>query len=177
MSGGVAFGYSDDGNTNRKESSGGTAADPVRIYQLVRYPVTNASSVVSVSNVLSAGDVVVWDTVSDDGVTVNAVNAGGMSRDAVAGVVVATITGDVGAVDAVTDIGRKNWGYIQTYGLCTHSKAVGAIAFAGQSLTASSTPGYAVVIDTGSTSNAARLGFAYDTSAATGAVEMFVDVR
>lgn len=177
-----AFAYQDDGNVHSTESSNATAADPVRVYQLVRYPVTAAGNSTSVSTTVSAGDVVVWDTVSDDGVTINVVNAGSQSCDAVAGIVVSpTITGDTGAVSAVSDIGHKNWGYIQTYGLNTTAKITGAVVFAGQALAADpTTPGYFTGITSGANAqiNRTRAGFAYDTQGSTSSsVEVFVNLR
>lgn len=173
--GGNAFAYNDDGNVNIKETSGGSNADPVRVYMLVRYPEIQASANFLA---LSAGDVVVWDTISDDGVTINRVQASGQSRDAVAGIVVATITADVASSSAVNDIGRKNWGYIQTYGICTTAKTSSAINFAGQNIAASNTSGFVTAIEqAAANNNAARLGFAYDTASAGASVEVFINTR
>ncbi len=165
LGGGIAFAYDSDGNVHKEEGSGASIADAVRVYQLVRYPSVEAGGV---RNFLSSGDVVVWDTNSDDGVTVNLTSMVGQSRDAVAGIVVSsTITGDTASGTAVQDIGHKNWGYIQTYGLCSVAKITGVVAFAGQPIGADATnPGYAVAIDSATaTVRTVPLGFAYDSQA------------
>lgn len=177
--GGVAFAYDDGGAVNVKETSGGSPADAVRVYQLVRYPAVDAGGP---ENSLSAGDVVVWDTNSDDGVTVNSTHKATMSCDAVAGVVVSTVlTGDVNSStsSAAGDLGRKNWGYIQTYGYNASCKIAGVVPFAGAPLCASPTDEhYAMTADSGTEAVRRRLlGFAYDTQAATGSAEVFVNTR
>jgi len=172
IGGGVAIAYNDGSAVNNKEASGGSAADPVRVYTLVRYPNTT-----DVGVALSAGDVVIWDCVSDDGVTVNLVTVAG-SSDAVAGVVVSsTIPTADQANTAAGDIGRRNWGYIQTYGVNSTVNIISGPAVAGQSLIASDTARYAT---SGVTVQAATqkrtLGFAYDASSS-GQSEAFIMTR
>lgn len=123
LSSALAFAYSDDGQVNLKESSGGLASNPVRVYTLVRYPQSDP-----IGAKLSAGDVVLWDTVSDDGVTVNVFGQAG-SVDSVAGVVVSAtiLTQDgTGALSADTSLGFRNWGYIQIYGFNDNAKVKGS---------------------------------------------------
>lgn len=171
----MAFAYSDGGLINVKEMSGGTSADPVRVYRLVRYPEADANG-----TSLTAGDVVVWDCVSDDGVTVN-VLASTASTDAVAGVVVATIaTGEVGSAGntAVQDIGKRNWGYIQVKGLCTFVNVAPAGGSAGVSVVASGTARNAratVAFGALGGGTPRLLGFAYDAPAA-GPNDIYIDV-
>lgn len=171
--GGSAFASYDEGaEINKKLSSGGPASSPVRIYTLVRYPECAANSVG-----VSAGDVVVWDIVSDDGVTINLVGASQTgSLDTVAGVIVGTIpTADsTTAKTAVADLGRRNWGYLQVYGLNSATKVDGTTIAAGQAVSASATARRA-----SNASNPAAnrvLGFAYDASSASGeAAEIFIN--
>ncbi len=180
LSGGSAFGYQDDGNVNNKEISGGTAADPIRVYELVRYGESGANA-----SSISAGDVVVWSLVSDDGVTIglnSVVGAFGavLSNDAVAGVAVGTIpTAETAGNTAVADLGRRNWGYIQTYGYNSAVKVDGSTILAGSGLRASADPRRAGIgsAATGSVGGG-PLGFAFDaTSASSDAAEVFIRTR
>lgn len=175
LAGGVAHAYSDGGLINVKEQSSGANSDPVRVYRLIRYPETDANG-----TSLTAGDVVVWDCVSDDGVTVNVI-ATTNSADAVAGVVVATIaTGEVGSAGntAVQDLGKRNWGYIQVKGFCSFVNVAPAGGAAGVSVVASATArnARAVATPVGSGVGTQRLlGFAYDAPAA-GPNDVYIDV-
>lgn len=169
LGGAVAFAYDEGGEINIKESSFGSASDPVRVYQLVRYP--NFGPTIGTS--LSAGDVVIWDLISDDGVTVNIIGPGAISasNDAVAGVVVGAIpTADNQASSAAADIGRRNWGYIQTYGLGSAYLDKGAHT-AGLGIRASTSARQAGPISVATATTAVgagygSLGFAMDTCAA-----------
>jgi len=91
---------------------GGFPSDAHKIYRLVRNPMCGTSVVG-----LTADTVVIWDTVSDDGVTVTLSTTSADTR--VAGVVVNTIATADYSQTAANDIGKRNWGYIQTYGLGT----------------------------------------------------------
>lgn len=160
VSAGVAFAYQDDGNPNTKESSGASAADPVRVYRLVRY-----AEIAPNHTSLSAGDVVVWDCVSDDGVTVGLVAATN-SADAVAGVVVSTTipTADSTGTAQAT-VGHRNWGYIQTRGFCSNINTIGNLT-AGVAIKASDTARNADTAVSGGLNGALKgraMGFAYDT--------------
>jgi hypothetical protein len=171
---GQAFAYDEGGKVNVKEASGGSVADPVRVYTLVRY-----AEIAANDPALSAGEVVAWDTVSDDGVTVGKIGDAG-SSDAVAGVVVSTTIPTADATGtAVESIGRRNWGYIQTYGLCTKAMVKGTIA-AGQALVADDVnSGYAAGIPNGTLSRSGSIfGFAYDASSASANdAEIFIKNR
>lgn len=167
----VAHAYSSDGNPNLKDESTATPADPVRVYRLVRYPENQVDSVT-----LSAGDVVVWDCVSDDGVSVTLVSSAN-STDAVAGVVVSPFipTAD-SSNSAANSIGRRNWGYVQTSGLCTVANVTSGGA-AGTALRASQTARYATAATVTPTGTTQRImGFAYDASSQ-GQAEVYVDLR
>lgn len=175
-----AYAYSEGTvGPNRKESSGGQPYTPVKVIQLVRFPEDKDIGVA-----LSKGEVVLWDVISDDGVTVNRGSAIGLtaSNDAVAGVVVSTTipTADQ-AGTAATDYGHRNWGYIQTYGYCSAvmiDTSNGNVA-AGQGLRASASSGYAVGAqnDGGKVSNGS-LGFSYDAvTSGSNSNEAFIRTR
>lgn len=174
IGGGQAFAYDEGGKVNVKEASGGSSADPIRVYTLVRY-----AEVAANDPALSAGEVVAWDTVSDDGVTVGKIGDAG-STDAVAGVVVSTTIPTADSTGtAAESIGRRNWGYIQTYGICNSAMVKGSIA-AGQALVADDVnAGYAAGIPNGTASRAGSIfGFAYDaSSAAASGAEIFIKNR
>ena len=174
--GGVAFAYDDGTVINTKEESGGYASDPVRVYQLVRYPETSAGDS-NINNALSTGDVVVWDCVSDDGVTVNVLLASN-SQDAVAGVVVsANISTDQIATSASEDVGRRNWGYIQTYGFNDTVK-VGDATLAGQALEVG-TGNLArwAVASNQNTGSGVQFAFAYDVETKNTSADVFIRNR
>ena len=94
-------------------------SDPHRVFRLVRYcPPDTTSALFSTASSLTADSIVIWDCTSDDGVTVTTTTTSYDS--AVAGVIVGTIlTPDYGTqgISAVDAIGKRNWGWLQTYGL------------------------------------------------------------
>lgn len=180
-----AFAYTDDGEIHNVEGSSASTADPVRNYMLVRFGEQGVNTAG-----LTQGDVVVWDIASDDGVSVNVVDVGGqpsVSNDAVAGVVISpTIPTQDGAGNtAAQDIGRRNWGYIQTYGLNNDANvSVGTAdpsCTAGDGLRASGTAKNASCIPTSTipaSGGGATLGFIYDTVTSTQAdTEIFIRTR
>lgn len=171
---GVAFAGIDDGDKiHTKLSSNGMASDPIRIYQIVRFPAWGNSKLSA-----SAGDVVLWDLVSDDGVTINYSHHLGVtaSSDAVAGVVIGTIQTADSAGTVTTDVGKRNWGYIQVYGINERVKVDKSNIAAGEGLRASQHSGRASATDGEATTHGgASLGFAYDASASTEAsIEVFI---
>ena len=179
IGGGVAFAeYKEGSFANTKEEHPGPASNPVRVYTLVRYPDLGATGT---QTALTNGDVVIWDLVSDDGVTVNLIGEGGaVSNDAVAGVVVGDIlTPEVNGNTAVQDLGKRNWGYIQVYGLHTSTKVDASTITVGTGLTTSATARRAGTARAGGALNGgATLGFAYDTSSASAEnAEVFVRTR
>lgn len=170
-----AYAYNDGGNVNQKEVSGGSPSDPCRVYQLVRYGEVGVNM-----PSLSSGDVVSWDVISDDGVSVNKggyLSTAFVSADAVAGVVVSlTIPTADSTGTASESIGKRNWGYIQTYGLNTDCQ-VSAAMNAGEGLIMSgSVPGFAS--PRGTVFNQKVFGFAYDTeTGSNGGAEVFINNR
>lgn len=94
-----------------KRPIGGRSSTAVRTYMLCR----NGSQSANLG-IISIGSAVVWDTISDDGVTVRMTTTSG--DNAFAGIAVTTIqTSDNNTATAAShDDGRRNWGYIQVYG-------------------------------------------------------------
>ena len=87
-----------------------------KIFRLVRYEPASATND---SKTLTSECIVIWDTTSDDGVTVTTTVTSG--DNAVAGVIVATtLTPEQGAIGqtAAQDSGKRNWTWLQTYGYC-----------------------------------------------------------
>ena len=168
---GMAYAYDADGNVNVKRSMDGAPASVAyREYQLVRYANNGANS-----PSLSAGDVVVGNCVSDDGITVDLAGATN-SVDAVRGVVVSSTipTCDVTGTTAVTDFGRRNWGYVQVKGLCTTVNVLSGPTV-GSSLVASASARYAGAPISGN-SGQRFLGFAYDASGSGNANDVYIDL-
>jgi hypothetical protein len=91
-------------------------SDPGKIFRLVRY--NGGSSIGANAIALSVGSIVIWDTTTGDGVTVTTTTTSGDIR--VAGLVVgsALLTQENGTYSNLVsaDMGRRNWGFIQTYG-------------------------------------------------------------
>ena len=178
LGGGVSFAYDEGSASHKIEESGGPSDTAVRIYQLVRNPIFGTDR--DKDSTMSANDVVLWDGVSDDGVTVNLAGVAG-SIDSVAGVVVsATIpTSDVQGT-ASANAGRRNWGYIQTYGLGSAKFGGGVgIDVAGQAIRASSVPRYFVGANQTFATGNGIFGFAYDAEGTTNnaSADVFVKNR
>ena len=97
---------------------GADPAKPAQVVKLVRYGRAGHGIL---DNKLSSGDVVVWDTSSNDGVTVSACVTS--NDNAYAGVLVTDI---LTAGSGVIDKNDKNWGYICVRGYCLANIAEGA---------------------------------------------------
>lgn len=169
--GSLAHAYSEgSASPSAKRETGAPGYVPYKEVQLVRFA-ENAPSSVG----LSAGDVVLWNVVSDDGVTVQ-LFASGMSVDAVAGVVVSPTIGTcetVGTTPGI-DYGRRNWGFMQTRGLCPVVNIDAGPVLPGAAIYASSTVRYATKSGVYNSGNRS-MGFAYDASSQ-GQAEAFLDL-
>lgn len=155
--GGLAFSGLAFAGSTEIFGQGGFQSTPHRIYRLVHNP--NAT-------VVSAERLVIWDLTIDNGVSVSYSTTSGDS--AVAGILVEAILGQVIASNtAAEDIGKRNWGLMQTYGLAAVSVASG-VGTAGNAMGTSPTAGEAGDFTANtSTSNANGMaGFFYDTAAA-----------
>lgn len=183
---GNGFAAYDEGSAiHNKETSKGSPADATRVYMLVRYPEVAANT-----PSISAGEVLVWDAVSDDGVTVNRIarptnGSPGMtvtdaaSTDAVAGIAVGTIPTSDNASSAANSIGSRNWGYVQTYGECTTAMAQ-ATTVAGGAIAANDTAGdqaYAIPVTGGNPRAGSIFAFALDACSSDGTCQVFIENR
>ena len=172
-----AFSYDHPLVAGNIEQSNGTAADGVRVYRLVRNPICPPLATVQ-TGIMNSSDAVLWDLVSDDGVSVNYPSRLGISTssDAIAGILVTSIPSAEGINSASNDLGRRNWGYIQIYGKCYASfDALGGGAVVGQGFRASILDGN--VVNAHSNGAGGGFGFAYDTSSGGGDTEVFVRAR
>lgn len=165
------------GPNNKREIAGAPGYLPYKEYQLARWGEANPA----ISVPLSAGDVVIRDTVSDDGVTIGLVGIAG-STDAIAGVVVGgnIMTAETAGLTASQDYGRRNWGWIQVKGYNSVTNITGG-GGAGTALIASSVARYATgtnpsLVSGGSATMPPRImGFSYD-AASQGRSEAEIDL-
>ena len=174
---GVAFAYPvQSPGHGDKLGQGGLASDPHKIFRLVRYVgATNDISELT----LTADSVVVWDCISDDGITVTTSTTSG--DNAVAGIVpIAILTPEALGNTAFQDIGKRNWGWLQTYGLSSVAKFNdSAVGSAGASFGVGNQKGLAGLSQSESAAGlataGASAGFIYDavTASATD-VEVFL---
>jgi hypothetical protein len=114
--------------------------DPHKTFRLVRYvPVGGSAN----SATLAAESIVVWDLTSKDGVTVTTTTTSYDS--AVAGIIVnAALTPQTLGQTAAYDAGKRNWTWLQTYGLAeVRVQADSSTVTAGDALAAGSTAGEA----------------------------------
>ena len=96
-----------------KLGQGSLDSDPGKIFRFVRY--MPAAGTID-ADTLATESIVIWDTLSDDGVTITTTTTSYDS--AVAGIIaVAALTPDSLGRTAVQDIGSRNWTWLQTYGI------------------------------------------------------------
>jgi hypothetical protein len=159
-------------------NTGRYASDPHRTFRMVRYGNPTQTAVN-----LTAGNIVIWDTTSSpaaqDGVTVCLTTTSSDAR--VAGQMVTTVasrdsdttlTAWTGPHCASEDVGLRNWGWLQTYGLSTtNATAVQAIA-AGSSIAADATAGQIGGFNGANTG--ASCGFTMNVMAAAGTSKIFL---
>lgn len=113
--GGVAFAIDLPNEPGMIKRMTGTSQDTTtRVYKLVRNSSANHNQ-----PSMSADLLVVYDTNSDDGVSVRVTTTSG--DGAIAGIIVTTIpTSDaVSGTSAADDAGRRNWGYMLVHGVTT----------------------------------------------------------
>jgi hypothetical protein len=150
---------------------------PDKTFRLVRY----MPSVLGNLNVatLTKDSIVIWDIASDDGVTITTTLT---SNDpAVAGIVpIAILTPETFGQTLTEDLGRRNWGWVQTYGKSNVNMMTLGTAAAGACLGTGSDRGQAAAFiastTPGSTNGSAGFYFDAGTAAATG-VECFLKVQ
>lgn len=167
LAGGVAFAAYDEGiYPASKDQAVGSPDQSPRIYRFVRY-----AEMADSSRSLSAGEVVVWDCVSDDGVTIGMIGTAANSTDAVAGVVVGTIQTAEANGTAGAQVGKRNWGYVQVYGVNTDCMLDGTVnILAGGAIKAQEASGTNVGYGcaAATTQAGAIFGFALDAVSADG---------
>lgn len=162
----------------KKRTTGARQGEAVRVFKLVRHSASTPNDAGIVSE-----DVVVYDTISDDGITVRLTTT---SNDgAIAGIAVMTIeTSDATTgTSAFDDEGRRNWGYILVHGPMTASIGAGAINAAGvgapfiTSSDAGQVTGFQGAPPTGDLDNEASGGFFMDAATSGTAVDVFVELE
>ena len=97
-----------------KRITGASQDTTYRAYKLVRFGMTQQDTAS-----ISADSLVIWDVVSDDGVTISETTLSG--DGAIAGIVATTIqtSDNRSGTSAADDAGRRNWGYVQVEGKST----------------------------------------------------------
>lgn len=120
---------------------------------------------------ISADRVVVWDSTSKDGVSVTVTTTSG--DQLVAGITLDTIQG-ISSDSVTTDVGRSNWGRIQTWGIQENVQlATGLADGVGAPLCASSTAGS--VSACAISADAVKVGVSLEAvSGASGTIDMMV---
>ena len=106
-----------------RPDSGKYPQDPHKTFRLVRYVQGHIIGDAVLTNVedggiLSEDSIVIWHTSFDDGVTVTTIGISSDSR--VAGIIARAVHGqetDNLGDTATRDVGKKNWTFLQTYGL------------------------------------------------------------
>ena len=150
--GGLAFA----GGTDQL-GQGGYPSDAHRIYRLVH----NAGA-----GELAANAMVIWDLTEDNGVSVTTTTLS--SDSAVAGILIEAISAQsIAANTAAEDIGRANWGLMQTFGLSTVD-ITAAVDIAGSAMGTGTVAGEANMFSPSTTQAIlnGKAGFFYDAAAA-----------
>ena len=165
---GVAFaetpGYRQDPGTGDILGQGKYQSDAHKIFRMVRYvPVTYDGA-----TTLAADSIVVWNLVSDDGVTITTSTTSYDS--AIAGITVTqALTPDTDGNTAVQDVGQGNWTWLQTYGSCQVNLATSVTPVtAGDAMATSTVAGESAPFVSSTTNARAQgnAGFFYDAATA-----------
>ena len=145
-------------------------SDPGRTFRLVRYVPTGGNDNIPS---LTADSAVIWSRVSDDGVTITTTTQ--TTDSGFAGIVPNAIsTPDFGSLGALVsaDIGRRNWGYVQVYGLSQGTMNTVYAVAAGDAIGTASEAGRIGVFNASATAGSGltqgNMGFALDAIAASG---------
>lgn len=110
-------GYRQDPGTGKIIESGGYPWTPPKTFRLVRYVSPDPIALYADWEVMTKDSIVVWHTASPDGVTVTTTLITADSR--VAGVLAASARlNEYLRQTAQQDYGRRNWTWLQTYGIC-----------------------------------------------------------
>lgn len=144
-----------------------------KIFRLVRYvPAAGTDNIIT----LSKDSIVIWDTTSDDGVTVTLSATTKDSR--IAGVMASTcLTPDLGGLGntATQDIGHRNWGWLQTYGWANVTQNGTYLAVAGDAFSNGAQQGTAGPYSVGTTpTTCGKAGFYLDSVAVGASVNVMI---
>jgi len=140
--------------------------DAHKTFRLVRYMPAGGSSI---SATLVADSIVIWDCTSDDGVTVTTTTTSPDS--AVAGIIVQqALTAKVLGNTAKQDYAKRNWTWLQVYGLAEVRVNATNNVVSGDAMGTSATAGEADIFVASATESGknGNAGFFYDASAAAG---------
>jgi len=146
-------------------------SDAHKIFRMVRFV-----QVAQADSALAADSIVIWDLAADDGVTVTTTTVSGDS--AVAGIIVQEAqTQETENNTAVQDRGKRNWTWLQTYGLSQVDNLL-IVVDAGDAMGTSTTAGEANPFSptVGEGRRQGNAGFWYD-SATAGATNVQVFIR
>lgn len=174
-----------------KRSTGAKQSDAVREVRLVRYSVRGNTGQSQTRDLVS-NDLVVWDTNSDDGVSIRMTSTS--SDGAIAGVVASTtiFTADAAQNFVGEANGARNWGWIVVSGLTTVRLSEGAgfnAAAVGDPFITSRDTGAATTFEVSSNDTTTNItdniknagdrgGFFFDApSAGDSSVEVFVQLN
>ncbi len=159
---------------NKSSAQGGTQSAPGKTFRMVRYvPAAGTAN----SATLVTESIVVYDIISDDGVTVTTTTTSYDS--AVAGIIAqVALTPVTLSNTAAQDRGNRNWTWLQTHGLAqVRVQTDTSTVTAGDAMSCGDVAGEAADYVGGGTdaSTQGNAGFFYDTAAAgTDDVECFV---
>lgn len=175
---GIAFaatpGFRQDPGTGDILGQGKYQSDPHKIFRMVRYQPSTCAT----SSTMSKDSIVIWDTTSDDGITVTTTTTSYDS--AVAGIIVTqALTPDLCSRTAANDVGGRNWTWLQTYGLSqTNVDPLNTGPTVKAAMATSTREGEATTFIGGGTSSLTQgmAGFFYDTATAgDDDVEVFIN--
>lgn len=179
LAGGVAYAAPGVGQDGGEISTKAYNWSPERTFRWVRYqPAVGTGNYLNIPS-LTKDSIVIWDTISDDGVTVTTTTTSNDPR--VAGIVLYAIaTPEVCGQFASADNAKRNYGWLQTYGKCNVNMMTLGDSVAGGAMGTGSTSGQASSFTASTTSGMTNgnAGFYYDagTAGATG-VECFLKVQ
>lgn len=168
-------------NVIKLHGTGASQGSSVRVIKLVRNPAgVGAATRVS-------GDALVYDSVSDDGVTCTVTTTSGDGT--FAGILATNFqTADQASLIARDDAGRRNWGWIVVHGLATANTTAGGAnnAQIGEPMITSTDAGVVTTIPNRATTNAVTTngveaissgvaGFFLDADAQGTSIDVFVE--
>ena len=186
MLGGVSYAVDLPSNEGIiKRINGARQSTATRVYKLVRFGANSING----TQAISAGEAVVYDTISDDGITIRRTTTS--ADGAFAGIAVTAILSSdaTSGTTALDDWGRRNWGYVLVHGKVpanstaggSNNAQVGDVVItstdAGMITTIPNRATAAAVTTNGVNGIAANGGFFYDADAQGTTVEVQIDLE